>query len=197
MNENEIAQAQRSLKSKISNAQGHNFENIIIAGCDYYYALGKAKIEKIPEPFRVTKTYRDGSFRGRFTASAEPDFQGTLDNGRSIVFEAKYTSTEQMKQDVISKAQMEALEKHRSLGALSYVCVGIQDNFYFIPWHTWRDMKLHYGRKYLKCEDISPYRVRFDGALKFLNYMNPKEAQYENLGQIEKEMQERRNQNET
>lgn len=158
--------------SMVNNAQGHLFEDCIKAGCNDYYSKGIALIDKTPEPFRVTKKYPNGTFSGRFTALAQPDFQGTLKGGRSICFEAKYTSTDRIKRNVLSDNQMEVLEKHLQLGAIAAVCVNIQDKYFFIPWEIWRDMKAHYGRQYVTAEDIELYRVGFRGYVMFLDYLN-------------------------
>ncbi len=166
---------QQQLKQKYqnqkNNAQGQIFERCIMAACRTYAEQGRAKIEKVPEPFRVTKKYYDGTFTGRFTALAQPDFQGTLKGGQSIVFEAKYTTTDRIKRSVLSDTQMQALDYHHQLGAKAGVCVGIGDNNFFIPWEAWRDMKKLYGRQYLKVEDIENYRVRFNGSVMFLDYI--------------------------
>ena len=79
-------------QNKVNNAQGHFFEQAIKAACALYASHGRATADKTPEPFRVLEKSRDGIFKGRFTARAQPDFQGTLAGGRSIVFEAKYTT---------------------------------------------------------------------------------------------------------
>ena len=81
-------------QNKVNNAQGHFFESAIKAACALYSDRERADVDKTPEPFRVLEKSRDGKFKGRFTARAQPDFQGTLDGGRSIVFEAKYTTTD-------------------------------------------------------------------------------------------------------
>lgn len=164
--------AQRSYRSAVNNAQGQHFEAYIKAGCDYYHIHRRAKIEKISEPFRVTQTHRDGRFTGRFTANADPDFQGTLRGGRSIVFEAKFTSTDRIKRSVLTAEQMDALAEHDAMGALATVCVGIKDQFFFIPWAVWRDMKQHFGRVSVTAADLQAYRVRFTGAVLFLDYIN-------------------------
>ena len=66
-------------RNKVNNAQGHFFEDYIKAGCAYYSARGRAEIDKTPEPFRVTaKDRKNGTFSGRFTARAQPDFQGAF-----------------------------------------------------------------------------------------------------------------------
>lgn len=164
-------QLRRKYQNQRNNAQGKHFENYINNACITYSKQGKAQINKVPEPFRVTKKYADGTFTGRFTALAQPDFQGTLEGGQSIMFEAKYTTTDRIKRRVLTDKQMEMLDKHEKLGAVSGICLGIVDKFYFIPWKVWRDMKRLYGRQYLKVEDIEEYRVRFNGSVMFLDYI--------------------------
>ncbi len=156
-------------KNRVNNAQGRHFEREILAGCRIYEQYGIAVIDKTPEPFRVTsKNRKTGEFTGRFGSHAQPDFQGTLYTGRSIVFEAKWTGKDRIARNVLTATQMEVLEKHRSLGALCGVCICIRDEFFFVPWDVWRDMKDIYGRQYLKAEDIKQYKVKFDGAVHFL-----------------------------
>ena len=162
----------RSCRSARANAQGHSLENYISAACEYYKRTGAAVVEKMPEPFRVTSSGRDGTFQGRFTANAQPDFMGTLDGGQAIVFEAKHTSTTKLQQSVITGTQWDALEAHWQAGAKAGVCVSIGDTFAFIPWGTWKEMKRIYGRKYLTEEDIEMYRIRFDGRALFLDYVH-------------------------
>lgn len=107
-----------------------------------------------------------------FTARAQPDFQGTLDGGRSIVFEAKYTTTDRLKWDVLTQEQRDTLERHARRGALAAVCGGIGNEFFFVPWTVWRDMKEHFGRKYVTAADLEQWRVRFNGAVLFLDYVH-------------------------
>lgn len=160
----------RQYKNRINNAQGQHFENEILAGCKMYEHNGIATIDKTPEPFKVTsKNRRTGEFTGRFSKHAQPDFQGTLYGGRSIVFEAKRTTKDRITRNVLTDTQMDVLEKHNRIGALCGVCICIQDDFFFIPWNVWRDMKEMYGRQYLKPEDIEEYKVKFDGAVHFLD----------------------------
>ncbi|WP_313525427.1 Holliday junction resolvase RecU [Anaerotignum sp.] len=152
-----------------NNAQGHLFESAIVAACNTYRDTGRGEINKTPEPFRVLNKSINGIFTGRFTAHAQPDFQGTLTDGRSIVFEAKTTSCNRMKRDVLTTEQQNALERHTNLGAVAAVCIGLEDNFFFIPWTVWRDMKEHYGRKYITARDVEKYRVKFNGTVLFLD----------------------------
>lgn len=159
-------------QNKLNNAQGHFFESAIKAACVLYSERGRADIDKIPEPFRVLEKSRDGIFKGRFTAHAQPDFQGTLDGGKSIVFEAKYTTTDRMKRDILTQEQQDALERHAQRGAIAAVCVGIGNDFFFVPWEIWRDMKAHFGRKYITAIDLAQWQVRFNGSVLFLDYVH-------------------------
>ena len=156
-------------QNKVNNAQGHFFEGAIKAACALYSERERADVDKTPEPFRVLEKSRDGIFKGRFTARAQPDFQGTLDGGRSIVFEAKYTTTDRLKRDVLTGEQQDTLERHAARGAVAAVCAGIGNNFFFVPWAVWRDMKEHFGRKYVTAANLEPFRVRFNGAVLFLD----------------------------
>lgn len=164
-------------QNAVNNAQGHSFEDAIKAGCALYSMKERAEIEKIPEPFRViSKSEKGGIFKGRFTAHAQPDFQGTLAGGRSIVFEAKYTTTDRLKFDVMTDEQQDALERHHRRGAISAVCAGIKNDFFFVPWRVWREMKERFGRKYVTAADLEPFRVRFNGAVLFLDWKHSKGA---------------------
>lgn len=172
-------------QNKVNNAQGHFFEQAIKAACALYDQRERATVDKTPEPFRVLEKSRDGIFKGRFTARAQPDFQGTLSGGRSIVFEAKYTTTERMKWDVLTQDQRDALERHYRRGAISAVCAGIGNDFFFIPWSVWRDMKEHFGRKYVTAADLELWRVRFNGAVLFLDYTHERSGSNEETAQTE------------
>lgn len=171
-------------RNRLSNAQGQHFEREILAGCRRYKDLGLAVIDKTPEPFRVMKKNPNGVFAGRFTALAQPDFQGTLKNGRSIVFEAKMTLKDRIQRNVLTDTQMQALEAHEGLGAFAAVCVSIGNGFYFMPWEAWRDMKDVYGHQYVTPGQIAEYEVKFDGAVRFLEYKDKavQEAMAEDWG---------------
>lgn len=95
-----------------------------------------------------------------------------MTGGRSIVFEAKYTTTDRLKWDVLTQEQRDTLERHARRGALAAVCGGIGNEFFFVPWTVWRDMKEHFGRKYVTAADLEQWRVRFNGAVLFLDYVH-------------------------
>lgn len=160
----------QSFKSLQSNGFGKNFEKLIDLACKYYRDEGKADIAKIDEPFRVIRLKKAGRFEGQFTKNANPDFEGTLNGGRSICFEAKYTTSDRMKQSVVSDKQAEVLEIKSNLGGLAGVCIGIKDRYFFIPWQIWSNMKDIFGRKYVKADDLSQYEVIFRQGVRFLDY---------------------------
>lgn len=162
----------RSWQAMANNARGHFLEGYIKGACGYYKQFGFAEVDQTPEPFRTTNTNRDGTFTGRFTSNAQPDFKGTLKGGRAIVFEAKYTSTDKIQKSVLTAAQEESLRNHWQMGAISGVCVGLKDIFAFIPWEVWEIMKERYGRKYMTAEDLEPYRIKFNGHALFLDFIN-------------------------
>lgn len=165
---------QRIWQNTVNNAQGHLFEEQIVKGCRYYSSIGAAEIDKTPEPFRVHSKSKNGMFTGRFTANAQPDFKGTLKGGQAIVFEAKYTTTEKLHQDVLTNQQYDTLERYDALGAIAGVCAGIKAKCYFIPWDIFRDMKLIFGRKYVTQNDLKKYEVKFNGCILFLSNMKIK-----------------------
>lgn len=171
MDNKKAIEAYRNLKN---NAYGRSFEQGIEYACKHYIDYGLAVINKTPEPFRVTKKFKAGVFQGRFTAKAYPDFQGTLRNGKSIIFEAKYTSTEVIRKNVITDNQAEVLDKHFKFGAIAGVCVGIQDRYFFVPWDIWRNMKEIIGKQSARAEDLKEWEVPWRKGVMFLENIKDK-----------------------
>ena len=163
----------RSFKSKMNNDQGQLFEKMILLGCDHYKKKGLAVVEKTPEPFSVKKKMANGAFIGQFQKSkkAQPDFQGTLAGGRSIIFEAKTTQEDRIKQSVVSTAQSDYLRMHTELGACTGVCVQVRKTYAFVPFSIWDDMKILYGRKYMTEEELKEYEITTFGFIGFLDYV--------------------------
>ena len=174
----------RSIKGLQRRIAGDNFENIIAASLEWYKIKGWAEIEKTPEPMKpLSRPNKKGQFLACFTKAAQPDFKGTLLGGRSVVFEAKHTDSDQIKYSAVTKDQHDRLERHYNLGAVAFVLVslGLQD-FYRVPWKVWRDMKAIYGYKHMKRADLEPYRVQYiAGVLKLLEGVelkhNPKKEE--------------------
>lgn len=166
-----LANIERQYRGKQSRVAGNNFEDMISASLEWYEGKGVACIEKTPEPMKpLGKPNKRGQFLACYTKAAQPDYKGTLSGGRSVVFEAKHTDADQMKQERVTGEQADRLELHHKLGAAAFVMVsfGLMD-FYRIPWEVWRDMKAIYGRKYIKAADVEPYRVQYmSGVLKLL-----------------------------
>lgn len=154
----------RQWQGKVSRAKGRAFEERLDTACKYYTEKGFANIEKTPEPMRVIKPYGDrrfGQFIAVYTKKAQPDYKGTLKGGRSIMFEAKYTDSDRITKDRVSKDQTDYMDSQYALGARCYVIIGYKSGeAYRIPWDVWQRMKEIYGRKYLKETDVQKYKIK-------------------------------------
>ena len=114
----------RQAQGSISRATGEGFEAQILTACAYYRAHGIAEIDKTPEPIKVISGRHQNpsgcwSFEAVFTKQAQPDFQGTLCGGSSVVFEAKATDKDRIMQSAVTEEQARALESHANMGALA------------------------------------------------------------------------------
>lgn len=162
---------ERQYRGKQSRAFGEHFENLISASLKWYEDKGVACIEKTPEPMKPLRApNRQGQFLACYVKAGQPDYKGTLNGGRAVVFEAKHTDADQMKYDRLTAEQIDRLTLHHKLGAAAFVLVsfGLRD-FYRIPWEVWRDMKAIFGRKYIKATELEQYRVQYmAGVLKLL-----------------------------
>lgn len=166
----EETSAARSWRSRLNNAQGQSIEKEVERACLYYQSQGIAIVQKTPEPFKVLEKRAAGRFVGRFGGKkAQPDFKGVLAGGRTIVFEVKSTQEDRIKQSVLTQTQAELLEQYYKMGAIAFVCVAIQQDFFAIPWKVWRDMKVVFGRKYIKGMEIARYKVRYSFGIMFLD----------------------------
>ena len=105
----------RQAQGSISHALGESFEAQILTACEYYRSVCYAEIDKTPEPIKVISGRHQNpsgcwSFEAVFTKQAQPDFQGTIDGGRSVVFEAKATDKDRILQSAVTEEQARALE---------------------------------------------------------------------------------------
>lgn len=160
----------RKTMGAVSKWQGQRFEQQIEAACDYYRRIGAADIQKTPEPMKPVKPLGQGKFVAVYTTKAQADFKGTLKGGRSILIEAKTTSTGKMEQSRVTPEQQEQLEREWRMGADTYVlCHFCGKGAYRIPWSAWRKMKELFGRKYITPGDVADFRIPVkNGILDFL-----------------------------
>lgn len=158
---NTLPSFEKQLIGSRSRAAGLAFEKLIEASCEVYKSRGIAYIEKTPEPMRpISGADRQGKFTAIYTAAAQPDYKGTLLGGRAIIFEAKHTNSDAMKQERVTPAQAEALSMHYNLGALCFVLISIKDRYFAVPWTVWDNMKQSFGRKYITASDAEKYEVK-------------------------------------
>ena len=151
---------EKQKQGKKNREEGQLFEAVLDRTFAYYGEKGYAKIDKTPEPFKIIKRLEQMRFIGCFVKRAQPDYKGTIKGGRSVIFEAKYTSTDRITQDRVSEAQWSYMDRATELQARCYVIAGFHTNtVYRIPWSVWTDMKEVFGRKYVTEQDLKQYRV--------------------------------------
>lgn len=157
---NKAKDPRRQYQGAVSKAKGKFFEDYIDKSFDHYRYKGLAIIEKTPEPMRPSKSLGNGKFIAFFEKKAQPDYKGTIKGGRSVLFEAKFTSSDRMEQSRVLPEQADRLTRHQQLGALCFVIIGFDSGAtYRIPWNAWRNMKELFGRKYVTEADLKKYRV--------------------------------------
>lgn len=165
----------RQAQGSISHALGESFEAQILTACEYYRSICHAEIDKTPEPIKVISGRHQNpsgcwSFEAVFTKQAQPDFQGTLCGGSSVVFEAKATGKDRILQSAVTEEQVRALESHANMGALAFVLVCLRGRaVYRVMWEDWQNMKELFGHKYMTAVELEPYRVQMRrGVILFL-----------------------------
>jgi len=148
--------ALRSIRGAQNRAAGAYFESIVEASLLWYKHKAAASIEKTPEPMKPLRPPNSrGQFLACYTKAAQPDFQGTLLGGRSVIFDAKHTTADRIEYSAVTEDQRDRLELHHNLGAYAFVLVGFgMEDFYRVPWPVWRDMKQILGHKHIKRTEI-------------------------------------------
>lgn len=159
-----LSDVNRQISGRQSNMAGALFERMLTASCDYYREKELAIIEKTPEPMRPLRPYGDrkgGRYIACFEKQAQPDYKGVLCDGRAIIFEAKHTDKDRIQESVITKTQRQNLDDFLRLGAQCFVMVSMGfEEFFRVPWKIFGDMKRMYGRKYMKREELEPFKLR-------------------------------------
>lgn len=151
----------RQWQGRVNKSKGKQFENRLDEAFEYYKSKGYAIVEKTPEPMRPVKSLGGGRFEAFFEKKAQPDYKGTLKGGRTVLFEAKYTSSDRIDQNRVSTGQVDYLNYHSLLGARCYVVVGFDSGkVYKIPWQDFKNMKSVFGRKYAKENELKGYEVK-------------------------------------
>ena len=157
----------RAVQGAVSNARGRDFEDYLDRACQLYRSMGIANIEKTPEPFKCLKKNKGGRAIVQFIHHAQPDYKGVLLNGQAIIFEAKCTTKDRIQQSVLTQNQADMLRDYQRLGAYTAVCVGIQDEYFFVPFRYFDNMGEFFGHKYATADNLKPWKVPFNGSAVF------------------------------
>jgi recombination protein U len=168
-----VKQYKKIIQGKRNRAAGQQFEQLIDVACEYYSMTGQAEIEKTPEPMRVIQALdrTKGIYKAVFEKKAQPDYTGVKYNGRAVMFDAKSTDTDRIKQDAVSDRQWEKLDKMERMGATCFILVQLNTKgIYRVPWFIWKDLKDHFGHKYMNEADLERFMVEYrDGIVRFLD----------------------------
>lgn len=166
-------QSNQRLKGLRSKSTGALFEEKIIFAELHYRNNGYCFIQKTPEPMHVLSPIkgRPGHFEACFEKQAQPDFRGILCDGSTILFDAKHTDTDRITRQVVTAEQEKCLDVHEKFGAHCFIIVSIRfENYYRVPWNIFRDMKEHFGHKYMNEAELAPYQIKnTNGILRFLD----------------------------
>lgn len=155
-----VSDPRRQLIGKMARAKGARFEARLDATFDYYRRTGYAVVDKTPEPMKVIRSLGNGQFVACYVKRAQPDYKGTIKGGRTVIFEAKFTSADKMEQSRVLDTQADYMERQTALGARCYVVAGFSTGgVYRLPWEVWSRMKEHFGRKYITEADLDKYKV--------------------------------------
>ncbi|MFL2071181.1 Holliday junction resolvase RecU [Marinilactibacillus psychrotolerans] len=155
-------QRTKSNSALLAKRNGENFERLIEMTCAYYSKMGVAYIQKTPEPMKPIKVINRAKrlFQAVYTMKAQPDFTGTLKNGKSVVFEAKHTDGTNIPFDRINDQQQEDLALHNHLGAMTFILISFNmKHFYAVPYKDWMQFKEHSGKKSVNQTDLVDYQI--------------------------------------
>ena len=162
----------KAIKGRQSRRDGQYFEQMIESASMYYEERGIAVIDKTPEPMKELKPVdrNSGKFICCFAKQAQPDFKGVLKDATMILFDAKHTDSDRIRREAVTEEQEKCFERYAKLGTQCFLVISINfENFYRVPWETFRDMKKIYGHKYMSVSELEPYRLMIKrGELLFL-----------------------------
>lgn len=121
-------------------------------------------------PIEVYGDRRKGQFIAIYTKQAQPDFKGILCGGSTVIFYAKSTSQDILRQSIVTDEQRDEFNRYEKMGAWCYIMatLGFTD-FYQIPWSNWKVGPETLGRMHFKRTDLEPYRIQCrNGVILFL-----------------------------
>lgn len=164
-----MSRRKNQIRGKRGKVYGDQFERLIELSCNRYASEGMAYINKTYPAF--TTTGRKGRLiTGFYGSTGQPDFVGTLKNGRSIVFEAKHTNTTNIEFKRIVPHQKHALKRHHELGAESFILIAFKlDNIYKISIKDWLELEKNIDKKSVNEKDLAEYKLNKDkGLIRFI-----------------------------
>lgn len=158
------------MQGKRAKNNGKMFEQLIESACKVYRNQGRANINKTPEPLKPIGVLRGGQFRAVYDKRGQPDFLGTLAGGKSIMIEAKHTSSTNLRFDSVLRHQARQLALTDILGGIAGILVSFSmERFYYIPYKVWETLENNLGKKSFNEKDVASYAVNTkNGFIDFL-----------------------------
>ena len=144
-----------SMELNLSGAHAPYFTRNVVVLED---STGNLGVGEVPGGQKITKALED--VKDLVLGTSVADYKGTLKGGRSVIFEAKFTTSDRITADRVTDTQADYLAKAAALGAHCYILAGFSTgNVYKIPWEIWSEMKSYFGRKYVQEADLKQYQV--------------------------------------
>lgn len=154
--------------------RGTELEEMIMRTNQRYRFLEEAVVHKISTPVKVLNVTQSGKITdGYYEKKSTVDFEGNIEGGRSVAFEAKQTKIEtRFDLSNIDKHQREYLGLHQKTGGISFVIVRFMklQEIYYLPYDELHRWQYEESRKSIPY-DAFEHRIRADG-LKEVDYLN-------------------------
>lgn len=99
-----------------------------------YLQQGRAYITKRGPPITFLEAPRNGVARCRVEGQGPADYGGVLAGGRAVEFEAKCTTADRWRLELVKEHQGQALQVAHELGALVFVATQTPSGCMVLPW---------------------------------------------------------------
>lgn len=128
--------------------------------------LGICDIRKQNEALKPVRSNGKGGFFSVYTEPSGCDYFGTMENGISIVLEAKHRDSDRLSQSDLTEIQHEHLLNVAKLKGLAVVIVEFSDRKVFaLPYLLLLNSKEIFGFKHIKESELKGFEFNFDNPM--------------------------------
>ncbi len=147
--------------------RGRWYQQLVTAACKLYDAQERAFIAEVPTPMGISEGGREAFFKEK----AITDYYGTLVGGRSVVFDAKSTTTGEYRAG-IPVNQLYVMERVHRLRGVSGALIGFQVRDTILSWWVPWPAAAQLASRHWTAERVAALPgavpVRFVGYIDFL-----------------------------